>query len=240
VLCHAANLTVSGVPGYESGCVLPSLVEILDGLRPANTPPIRRAGPPGREHRYSGGGYVLLQQLLQDVTTIPFAELAAEAVLLPAGMAGATFTAPENGVVAPGRVEGREVHWRVHPEQAAAGLWCTPTDLVRFAKAIQASVCGDPAALLPPELAQDLLTPQVADWGLGLRLAGQDANRRFSHGGQNHGYECVLIGTVMGGNAVAVMTGSDHADPLLSCLLEALRDNTSWHDLPTRRDGLTW
>ena len=63
LLCHGAALTVSGVPGYRRGETLPGLTDILDGVPPANTPPVRRGGPPG----YSGGGYVVLQQLLEDV-----------------------------------------------------------------------------------------------------------------------------------------------------------------------------
>jgi hypothetical protein len=46
-------------------------------------------------------------------------------------------------------VDGREVDWRVYPELAAAGLWCTPTDLVHFARVIQDAVAGEATALLP-------------------------------------------------------------------------------------------
>jgi hypothetical protein len=104
--------------------------------------------------------------------------------------------APEPEAAATAHVEGQEVSWRVHPEQATAGLWCTPVDLVRFAQAIQAAVAGDAFALLPQMLALEMLTPQVDDWGLGLRLSGDGRHRRFSHGGHNYGYQCALIGTV--------------------------------------------
>src|ERR1017187_1724047 len=95
LLCHGGALTVSGVPGYEQGEALPGLTEILDGLAPANTPAVRRDGPPCREHRYSGGGYVILQQLLEDVTAYPFAELAAELIFELARMTGATYKQPD-------------------------------------------------------------------------------------------------------------------------------------------------
>jgi CubicO group peptidase (beta-lactamase class C family) len=233
LLCHGGALTVSGVPGYERGRALPGLVEILNGVPPANTPPVRRAGLPGRAHCYSGGGYVVLQQLLEDVTARPFADLAAELVFAPAQMPAATYAAPDPATAATVHVDGREVAWRVHPELATAGLWCTPVDLVRFARAIQAAVAGDALALLPQPLALEMLTPQVDDWGLGLRLSGNGRHRRFSHGGQNYGYQCALIGTVYSACAVAVMTNSSSGDPVIGSLLTVLRDNSSWSDLQT-------
>jgi CubicO group peptidase (beta-lactamase class C family) len=232
LLCHAGALTVHGVPGYDRGQPLPTLAQILDGLPPANTPPVRRDGVPGREHRYSGGGYVLLQQLLEDVTGRPFAGLAAELVLGAARMTTATYAQPDPPAAAPAHLDGQPVDWRVHPELATAGLWCTPADLVRFAQALQAAVAGDAGALLPRPLALEMVTPQAGGWGLGLMLSGQGARRRFGHAGGNHGYQCILIGTVLDRKAVAVMTASDPSLPVIWSLLAAVRDATSWSDLP--------
>jgi CubicO group peptidase (beta-lactamase class C family) len=240
LLYHGGALTVSGVPGYEQGEALPSLTEILDGLAPANTPAVRRDGPPGREHRYSGGGYILLQQLLEDVTARPFPDLAAELVFEPARMTAATYAQPASSDAAAAHVDGREVDWHVYPELAAAGLWCTPTDLVHFAHVIQDAVAGEATALLPRHLALEMVTPQVGDWGLGLRVSSDGPSQRFSHGGGNHGYQCALIGAVYRRQAVAAMTGSDAGDPVIGSLLAAVRESTTWRDLPIRQDGPTW
>jgi CubicO group peptidase (beta-lactamase class C family) len=236
LLCHAGALTVHGVPGYDRGQPLPGLAQILDGLPPANTPPVRRDGVPGQAHQYSGGGYVLLQQLLEDVTGRPFADLAAELVLGPAQMTTATYAQPDPSATATAHLEGQPVAWRVHPELATGGLWCTPADLVRFAQAIQAAVEGDAGALLPQQLALEMVTPQVEGWGLGLSLSGHGVHRRFGHGGDNYGYQCLLIGTVFGRRAVAVMTSSDPSLPEIWTLLAAVKDATSWSDLPTNED----
>jgi hypothetical protein len=101
------------------------------------------------------------------------------------------------------------VDWRAYPELATAGLWCTPTDLVRFAHVIQDAVAGEATALLPRHLALEMVTPQVGDWGLGLRVSSNGPSQWFSHGGDNHGYQCALIGAVHRRQAVAVMTASD-------------------------------
>ena len=184
LLSHTGALNVDGVPGYDRGQQLPSLAQILDGLPPANTPPVRRDGMPGRVYRYSGGGYVLLQQLLEDVTGRAFADVAAELVLGPAGMTAAAYAQPDPPAAAPAHLAGQPVAWRVYPEHATAGLWCTPADLVRFAQAIQAAVAGEAGALLPRELALDMVTPQAGGWGLGLMLSVPAGRHRLRHQGR--------------------------------------------------------
>ena len=232
LLCHGGAVTVPSFPGYEADAPLPSLIDILDGRPPANTPPVRRDGPPGQVHRYSGGGFMVLQQLLEDVTGRAFAEMVRELVFSPAQMTTATYGQPAPESVAPAFVNSNQVSWCVYPELAAAGLWCSPTDLVRFARAIQSAIAGEPRALLPQDLARAMVTPQVPGWGLGLTLAGSPPHRRFSHGGTNYGYTCALIAAVSGSQAVAVMTNSDAGVPLIASLLAAMHDAIGWPDLP--------
>jgi CubicO group peptidase (beta-lactamase class C family) len=47
LLSHTAGTTVSGFPGYPAGDSIPSLVQVLNGAPPANTPPIRVDTRPG-------------------------------------------------------------------------------------------------------------------------------------------------------------------------------------------------
>jgi len=54
---------------------VPSVQRVLNGEKPANTPPIRVDAKPGTIWRYSNGGYAVAQLLLQDVTGVPFAKL---------------------------------------------------------------------------------------------------------------------------------------------------------------------
>jgi CubicO group peptidase (beta-lactamase class C family) len=87
-------LTVHGFPGYPAGQALPTLKQVLDGEKPANTDPIRVDMLPGFRWRYSGGGYTVLQQLLIDALNRPFPELLKETVLDPAGMTESVFSQP--------------------------------------------------------------------------------------------------------------------------------------------------
>ena len=72
LLSHSAGMTVSGFRGYAKGEKIPTLLQILDGKPPANNKPIRVDNTPGKEFRYSGGGFQFVQQLLEDVITEPF------------------------------------------------------------------------------------------------------------------------------------------------------------------------
>jgi CubicO group peptidase (beta-lactamase class C family) len=62
LMSHTAGLTVHGFPGYDVDAPLPTLVQVLNGEKPANTEPIRVDFVPGTKERYSGGG-VTIEQL---------------------------------------------------------------------------------------------------------------------------------------------------------------------------------
>jgi CubicO group peptidase (beta-lactamase class C family) len=92
LLSHSAGVNVESFPGYPAGLPMPSPAESRDGRPPAVTSPVRVDGAHGR-FRYSGGGYLLVQGLIEDATGGPFAELARELVLEPLAMHDSTFEA---------------------------------------------------------------------------------------------------------------------------------------------------
>jgi CubicO group peptidase (beta-lactamase class C family) len=57
LLSMTAGIGVPGYLGYAPGTPLPNLTQILDGIPPANSPPVRVEAVPGRRYAYSGGGY---------------------------------------------------------------------------------------------------------------------------------------------------------------------------------------
>jgi CubicO group peptidase (beta-lactamase class C family) len=139
LLGHTCGLGVRFYPGYRQGAEAPTVRQSLDGAPPAATKAVRvHRGFYGTFH-YSGGGYTVVQQLIADVTGVPFAEAAADLVLRPLGMTSSTFAQPlPDGR----RPRAARPDWRVYPECAAAGLWTTPEDLARFAAAVAAAAAG--------------------------------------------------------------------------------------------------
>jgi CubicO group peptidase (beta-lactamase class C family) len=217
VLAHTAGLTENWFPGYAAGEPVPSLRQILRGEPPANTPRVRRELPPGTQFRYSGSHYAVLEQLLTDVTGIPFDTLMATLVLEPVGMADSSynqdFPYEHRERAARGHSGGTPLPggWHTQPEMAAAGLWSTPADLVRLEREISRAAAGE-SALLPPDLAAQMLAPQVSErFGLGTELG----DGCFGHTGQNTGYSCFSFTWPASGTAVAVMTNADDCNDTL-------------------------
>jgi CubicO group peptidase (beta-lactamase class C family) len=139
LLGHTSGLGVGFYPGYRQGAEAPTVLQSLDGIPPAATKAVRvRRSFYGRFH-YSGGGYTIIQQLIADVTGVPFAEAARDLVLRPLGMTSSTFAQP---LPDDRRPRAARPDWRVYPEAAAAGLWTTPEDLARFAAAVAAAAAG--------------------------------------------------------------------------------------------------
>jgi hypothetical protein len=106
--------------------------------------------------------------------------------------------------------------WHTQPEMAGAGLWSTPADLVRLELEVGRAVAGE-SALLPRDLATQMVTPQVpGGFGLGTELG----EGRFGHTGQNTGYTCFSFAWPASGTAVAVMTNAEDCYDTLVALIE--------------------
>lgn len=240
ILTHTAGTSVSGFLGYRPDRPLPTTVQILDGVEPARSQPVRVVRTPGTKCEYSGGGTTIQQLLLEDVTGMKFAELMQQLVLRPAGMRDSTFAQP-----LPDGLHHRAAHahpgpgphrhgWQVHPEQAAAGLWTTPSDLARFAIAIRDAYLGNSERLLSQELARHMLTPaplplaNTVAFGLGPVVAGEGETLEFYHSGGNIGFRCFLVLFVQSGDGAVVMTNGNGGEPLCRELVHAIATAYEW------------
>ena len=237
IVSHTAGLTVHGFPGYETTKPLPTVVQVLDGAKPANTDPVRVDTTPGSIERYSGGGTTVMQQLLVDVTGKPFPALMQELVLGPAGMTSSTYEQPLPAARAPEAArahtqDGKPIPggWHVYPEMAPAGLWTTPTDLLKWAIAITDARAGRSTALLSQSMTQQMLTAQKGEIGLGPFVGGTGRNFHFGHGGANEGFHSDLVMYPELGVGAAVMTNGDGGPMLISEVLRALAAEYGWPD----------
>jgi CubicO group peptidase (beta-lactamase class C family) len=237
ILSHSAGLTVHGFPGYASDEPVPTVVQILNGEKPANTDPIRVDVVPGTLWRYSGGGYVVLQTLLSDVTGKPFPQIMRELVLTPAGMAHSTYEQPlpknrAQEAATPYRSNGDPVKGGAHtyPEMAPAGLWTTPSDLARVAIEVQAEYAGKSSKILSQDMARQMLTRQIGAWGLGFGLENAGDKPRFGHGGANEGFRCNIETYTDSGQGFAVMTNSDSGGELTQEIFRSVAKEYGWPD----------
>lgn len=237
LLTHSAGLTVAGFDGYRVGAPLPTLYQILDGQAPANSAPVRPEVAPGTVWRYSGGGFVLAQLLMEQASRTPFAELMHARVLQPVGMKSSTFAQPldpqhardaATGTLADGNpIAGG---WHVYPEQAAAGLWSTPTDLSNFAIALVQSLRGENNTFLRQGTAREMMRRQVESWGLGVEISRDGEPRKFSHTGANLGYRTLWLMFPDTCQGATIMVNADEGMTLAYEIARALADRYGWPD----------
>jgi CubicO group peptidase (beta-lactamase class C family) len=237
LLTHTAGLTVHGFPGYASDAAIPTLVQVLNGEKPANTAPIRLEAVPGGRWKYSGGGYTVMQQLLLDISQQPFPDLMRDIVLAPIGMTSSTYEQPlpaelRSGAATPYKADGTPVEGGFHtyPEMAAAGLWTTPTDLARFAIEIQGSLHGDVSHVLSADMTRQMLNDGQGHWGLGLAVGGSSDNPHFGHAGVNEGFEGEFVAYQRSGEGAVVMTNAQGGQRLASEILRSIGSVYGWAD----------
>jgi CubicO group peptidase (beta-lactamase class C family) len=235
VLTHTSGFTVPLYPGYPREATIPTVLQVLDGERPARTPAVRVDLIPGTQYRYSSGAFVVLQQLLMDVTGLSFAELMRELVLGPLGMDDSTFEQPlpehrRHRAATGHRNGGQPVQggWFVYPEAAQGGLWTTPSDLARFVIELQKARAGHSGRLLSTEMANEMLSPHIDNHvGLGIFHEGDASHPRFSHLGGNEGFSSRLTAFREMGVGAVVMTNW-HYRFLVDEVFAAIANEYDW------------
>jgi CubicO group peptidase (beta-lactamase class C family) len=218
LLSHSAGLTVSGFLGYNCKDEMPSLVNILDGKKPANTPPVRSTFEPGLKFQYSGGGIVISQLILTDITHLPYDQFMEKQVLKPLGMNNSFFSQPPTfnklnliatGYDGDGNMIDNKFH--VYPEQAAAGLWTTPTDVCKYIIETQLAYQGKSGKVLNQEMTKLRLTPYLdKSAALGVFIEDHEGAKYFQHSAGNIGFKGIYYGSLADGNGVAVFVNSDN------------------------------
>ena len=235
LLSHTAGVTVSGFPGYAAGKPVPTLIQVLNGVPPAVTEPVRVTSAPGTEWRYSGGGYAVIQQLMMDVDKKPFAALMDERVLRPMQMHDSGFLQPASAVMLARAAMPHDSSgvayaggpW-TYPELAAAGLWSTPTDLAKLLIGLQGAPAGKTAPFLTASMAKTMFTVVRNGYALGFKMEAARSLISFGHGGHNHGYQSSMLAYLDSGEGVVVMTNGDGGDELAESLIRAVAAEYGW------------
>ena len=237
LLTHTGGTTVHGFPGYAQDAPVPSLVQVLNGEKPANTDAIRVEAAPGSKWNYSGGGYTIMQQMAVDVAKEPFPKLLHDTVLVPIGMSHSTYQQPlpvelRAMAATPYNADGTAVAGGAHtyPEMAAAGLWTTASDLARYAMEDQRSLEGKANHVLSKAMTEQMLTPGKGNWGLGLQIGGAASDRYFSHGGVNAGFESLFVAYENHGDGAVVMTNAQGGSRLAQEVMQSIAAEYGWPD----------
>lgn len=211
ILTHSAGITVDGFEGYLRTEEIPTLDDILEGK--GNSDKIIVNTNTIGQYNYSGGGFVIAQKVIQDVTGKCLPEVIDELVLKPLDMKNSTYKQPLPDEKLNDCVTGHYSNYekvpgnfRVYPEIAAAGLWTTPTDLAKFGLAIQKGLLSD-GPWLKKETLYEMVTEQnVISNKIGISF--ELGNNYFHHDGCNEGFISNMVLSKKGGNGAIIMVNA--------------------------------
>ena len=218
LLNHTSGIGTHNGDIYDPSRPIPTLLQLLEGEKPARTPPVRVEAIPGTEFAYSNGGYLVLSLLIQDVTGESFSSYMKRTVLDPIGMKHSTFDAPlplESRAHA-ATAYGDDGKWAVPPSKyvspnlAAGGLWSTPTDLARLLLEVRKEYNGTSHKVLHQKTMRMMLSPGMGPassrrWGLGFEVSGSPENPYIRHEGSAY-FQDDMVEYLNDGNGIVVMT----------------------------------
>jgi CubicO group peptidase (beta-lactamase class C family) len=249
LLSHTAGLSVyGGFPGYNVNSKIPTIPQILDGAEPANTPSVRSLFEPGLQFQYSGGGTIISQLIITDLTNQSYEKFMLDSVLKPMGMKNSFYSAAppsknEMNKYSMGYTsEGAraEATFHIYPEQAPMGLWTTPTDLCKYIIETQLAYEGKSSKVLNQEMTKLRLTPYIdQSSALGVFIDNRNGVKYFQHDAANEGFKGVYLGSMEGGNGVAIVVNSDNGN-IIPELLNSVAGVYNWNGFDKPSSITTW
>lgn len=236
LLSHTAGFNIHGFKDVEPSAPLPSLLQTLNGTPPALNKPLQRIERAGSRFRYSGGGYMVVQTVIEDAMGKTIDALARRYLFAPLSMSRSRFDAAPSATMADiahahdgsGKPVALPRGWQSFPELAPSGLWTSAHDLARLVEALCASYRKS-GGFLPQALAIDMMTVvSPGTFGLGPRLAGEGSARIFHHAGANDSYKAYIEGNLDSGDGLVIVTNGTNGDVLGDEIRNAVSDSLEW------------
>jgi len=195
LLSHMAGLTDGlGFGDYEPEEAVPTLEESLTRPRASQgrEVEIKLGLEPGTEFKYSGGGYLLLQLLIEEISGEGFEDYSQRAILEPLGMSRSTFgyIAEWEDISKSYDADGQTATLYRYAAKGATGFATSAVDMTRF---VQSQVARDGSAYpLQRGRVDTMREPHAsvlgaAIWGLGTILYAptESGDYVYGHDGKN-------------------------------------------------------
>ncbi|WP_053070409.1 serine hydrolase domain-containing protein [Alkalihalobacillus pseudalcaliphilus] len=232
LLSHTSGLSVGGgYPGYESNTQLPTLEDSLSGIG-GGSKPVELVNEPGARYSYSGGGYNLLQLMIEEVTGEDFHSYLNEVVLAPLGMENSSFQWDDH--LQDKTAKAYDVKLQLLPnyiftEKAAAGLYTTIEDMNKFIIAEINSFHR--SGILEADTVQEMFSPILEVRGfesfindeaaLGHFINHANNSKIVTHDGSNNGWKAHFSMEPQTGNGLIILTNGNNGTYLLNELVSA-------------------
>jgi len=237
LMLHLGGLNVPSFPGYSISDSIPDVTDILDGISPSNTEAVKVVLVPNTKWSYSGGGYTVLQFLMEEVTGTSFPKLMKDYLFDPLELKNSTFehnlSEKQQKLIAKAyKEDGKMVNggYYIYPEKAAAGLWTTSMDYANMIVELEKSYLGESDKIIRPETSRKMLKRYRGDMALGIVLKNNGDSIALAYGGWNEGYICDVYNYLKSGNGVVIMTNSNNGYMLIQEIYRSLAIEYGWPD----------
>ena len=220
LLSHTAGLSTHGFNGYKTSNKLPSIIEILEGENPANSDKVEQVQQANKNFKYSGGGTIISQLILLDITNSSYENYADENIFTPLGMSNSFYSTefekyPKDLAFGhKGNGKTLNKNYNFYPESAAAGLWTTPTDLAKLIIDIQRSLKTEPSQILSLQSTKELIKPTLnkSNSALGLFTQKEGGKLYLQHSGSNRGFRGKFFFGAEEGDGVVIMVNGTNTE----------------------------
>ena len=230
---HTSGIRNGNHEATPADLELPALEDILSG-NVLNTP-AEVITVPGETRKYSNLGYMVLGELLCDVTSKDLNTLANDLIFTPCSMNSSTFNQNLSDRfrerLAVGHDENQKpVPYYKHSSYGAGALYSTPTDLGKFLATILDAyhTQNKEHKVISHKMARQVFAEDSKR--LGFNKTIRNGNFVFKNDGSIPGYNCTLMGSVTKNQAVVIMlnTGSEPAYEFLTWLTRAIALEYDW------------
>jgi CubicO group peptidase (beta-lactamase class C family) len=193
LLSHTAGLTDGlGYSGFEPGVPIQGIEESLTNASDADEGIIGKVQvgiDPGSEFKYSGGGYTLLQLLVEEISGQSFASFMKESIFEPLNMIHSSYTWEDSSNFQLAEFynnDGTKATHYTYTSLAATSLYTSLSDLEIFFQAFLKGSDNEPIGrnVLKPETIKLMREPHASTmgmdiWGLGTILYTSTENGDF-------------------------------------------------------------
>jgi len=225
LLSHTAGISVHGYPGFHPKAKLPTLEASLNGDNGSDkaNEKVEIVIEPQTKFQYSGGGYTILQLVIEEVSATSFENYMQKEIFKPLKMKHTSFYIDneflKNSAI-PHDEKGKEVYIERFTAKAAAGLHTTLEDLIIFAKAtldgnniLTKDTIKDMMKLLP------LTKSKRGAQGLGYQAYFLGPITVKGHAGSNTGWESGFMLDAKYNSGIIMLTnGSNGKDVAIATL----------------------
>jgi|TARA_R110002072_G_scaffold301694_1_gene482034 CubicO group peptidase (beta-lactamase class C family) len=231
ILSHSAGLSVHGYPGFHPDDKLPNLEASLNGENgPArDNEAVKVILEPQTQFKYSGGGYTILQLVIEETTSQKFEDFVQEHVFEPLNMNSTSFTLDDSilaKTAKPYNEVGKEIYLERFTAKAAAGLHTTLEDLSTFAKAqfnenpvLSQKTIKEMTTIIPITKAKSVA------YGLGYATYNFGPITVSGHSGTNTGWEAGFMMDFEKNDGIILLTNSSNGK---KAAISALQTWAKW------------